>query len=219
MAMAGEEYVSGLKKPIIYWQYKSSPKFKSILDGLIRKAFEMYPCEIWELLQLDTATGYALDLIGQRLGFPRPKEVPESVGRYDLSRYAQAYYDMSLDELGLVRDDTYRYMLKLRVSMWQPWRPISITQFYKAMAWAMPGVNFYLRRRHGTPVMDCYILSYIDYPQRRALFSDAIKAPIGETLLFEDRSIERPLILTAEGTEQTIITDGKRKSVIANQFF
>lgn len=213
------DYVSGLKRPVVYWQYKSAPKFKTILDGLISAAFKMYPCEIWELLQLDTATGYALDLIGQRLGYPRPKEVPEAVGRYDLSRYAQAYYDMSLDKLGLVQDDTYRYMLKLRVSMWQPWRPLSITQFYKAMAWAMPGVNFYLRRRHGTPVVDCYIMSYIDYPQRRALYSDAIKAPIGETLLFVDKIEEPTLILTADGSDQTIMTNGAGRSIIANQFF
>ena len=179
-------YLTGLKDPIIYWQYKNSPAIVTILKGMTALFKKYYPCEIWEILQLDTATGYALDLIGQRLGYPRPKEIPEAVGRYDISRYAQAYYDMSLGELALVQDDTYRYMLKLRVMMWQPWRPISITSMYKALDFAFPGVKFKLAPRKGQKVMDLYIMSYIDYPQRRALLSDAIKAPLGQTLIVTD---------------------------------
>ena len=216
------EYTSGLKNPIIYWQYKNSPKFLTILEGVISKVKKFYPCELWEILDIDRATGYALDLIGQRLGFPRPKEVPEAVGRYDISRYAQAYYDLSLDQLGLVRDDTYRYMLKLRIAFWQPWRPVSITSFYKALAQAMPGINFYLQRVSGRPIMRCYILSELTYPQRRALFSDAITAPMGETLLFEDRPQGDTLIMTAGGDSagnEEIITDGSGRVLIANEFF
>lgn len=207
-------YLTGLKDPIIYWQYKNSPAIVTILQGITALFKKYYPCEIWEILQLDTATGYALDLIGQRLGYPRPKEIPEAVGRYDISRYAQAYYDMSLDELALVHDDTYRYMLKLRVMMWQPWRPISITSMYEALDFAFPGVQFKLAPRKGQKVMDLYILSYIDYPQRRALFSDAIKAPLGQTLIVTDvyDSIQ---YLSPYGVEENLMQDGAGNNIVA----
>lgn len=208
-------YLTGLKDPIIYWQYKNSPAIVTILQGMTALFKKYYPCEIWEILQLDTATGYALDMIGQRLGYPRPKEIPEAVGRYDISRYAQAYYDMSLDELALVQDDTYRYMLKLRVMMWQPWRPISITSMYKALDFAFPGVQFKLAPRKGQKVMDLYILSYIDYPQRRALFSDAIKAPLGQTLIVTD-AYESVQYLSPDGLEENTIGDGAGSEIIAN---
>lgn len=207
-------YLTGLKDPIIYWQYKNSPAIVTILQGMTALFKKYYPCEIWEILQLDTATGYALDVIGQRLGYPRPKEIPEAVGRYDISRYAQAYYDMSLDELALVQDDTYRYMLKLRVMMWQPWRPISITSMYKALDFAFPGVQFKLAPRKGQKVMDLYILSYIDYPQRRALFSDAIKAPLGQTLIVTD-AYDTVQYLSADGSEENLMGDGAGANIIA----
>lgn len=207
-------YITGLKNPIIYWQYKNSPAIVSIINGITELFKKYYPCEIWEILQLDTAKGYALDMIGQRLGYPRPQEIPEAVGRYDISRYAQAYYDMSLDKLSLVHDDTYRYMLKLRVMSWQPWRPISIDSTYKALNFAFPGVKFKLSPRPGQKVMDLYILSYIDYPQRRALFSDAIKAPLGQTLIVKD-AFETVQYLSPDGTEENLMQDGAGHDIIA----
>jgi len=203
-----------LDKPIVYWQYKTSPRLKALLDGFYSLLAKYYPSPIWTLLALDTATGYALDLIGQRLGYPRPAEIPESVGRYDLSRYAQAYYDQSLEELALVKDDTYRYMLQLRVLMWQPWHTISMTSFYKALEFAFPDVEFLLEPRAGQKVMDLYILSYITYPQRRALFSDAIRAPLGQTLLIHDISDSIAFVgineagdVLGDGVGNRIVTD------------
>lgn len=178
--------VKGLSTPILYWQYKNSPRFDALFREIYDVVCEYYPGPIWEILDIDTAYGYALDLVGQRLSYPRPQEIPESVGQYDISRYAQAYYDQSLDELTLVKDDTYRYMLKLRLMMWQPWRPISMNNFYKALDFAFPGIDFELKPRAGQKVMDLYIYSYITYPQRRALFSDAIRAPLGQTLIITD---------------------------------
>lgn len=208
-------YTSELKRPLVYWQYKNSSAFVTLLNGLVDLFMKYYPCEIWELLQLDTATKYALDLIGQRLGYPRPKEIPEAVGRYDISRYAQAYYDMSIDQLSLVQDDTYRYILKLRVMMWQPWRPISITSMYEALNFAFPGVKFLLRPRTEQKVMDLYILSYIDYPQRRALFSNAIKAPLGQTLIVTD-AYESVQYLSPDGREENLMGDGAGAELVAN---
>ena len=89
-------YTTALKKPIVYWQYKNSPRFVALMSGIVSELMKYYPCEIWELLDLDLAEGYELDLIGQRLGYPRPVDIPETVGVYDLSYYAQAYYDGNL---------------------------------------------------------------------------------------------------------------------------
>jgi len=183
-----------LKNPILYWQYKHSLRYKKLFENLVNAVKKYYPCAIWELLDVDTAEGYALDLIGQRLGFPRPKEIPESIGIYDVSKYEQSYYDQSLDNMYLVKDDTYRYMLKLRIKLWQPWHTITITSFYNALKYAFPESNFRLYRVPGQPIMHLYILSDLNYPQRRALFSNALNAPMGQTLLIYD-AYENPGIL------------------------
>lgn len=193
-------YETALKKPIVYWQYKHSPKFLTLMGGMVNQIMQYYPCEIWELLNIETARGYALDLIGQRLGYPRPAELPESVGVYDLSRYAQAYYDGNLDDTTLVKDDTYRYMLKMRILMWQPWHHITIQSFYEALSLTFTDVDFWLYHVPNTKIMRLYILSYIDYPQRRTLFSDVIKAPIGQTLLVYD-AYEDPSVLPDDESE------------------
>lgn len=207
-------YQTGLNSPIVYWQYKNSPSFIKLLTGIVDLFKQYYPCELWELLGLDTAYGYALDIIGQRLGYPRPKELPEAAGQYDVSRYAQAYYDYDIDDLALVQDDTYRYMLKLRVMMWQPWRPTSITSFYEALAFAFPGLDFRLQPRQGQKIMDLYVLSYLEYPQRRALFSDVVKAPLGQTLLIHD-AYDSIQYLSTDGTEENLLQDGNDNTIVA----
>lgn len=208
-----------LKSPITFWQYKNSPKLKAIYDGIIEQIKKYYPNEIWEDLDLDTAKGYALDLIGQRLGYPRPRELDETVGQFDVSYYAQSYYDADITQLDLVKDDTYRYMLKLRTMMFQKWRPTSINSFYKALAFAFPNKNFYLRRRVGQPIIDCFILSYLTYPERRALYSDVVKAPIGQSIVFTDRSEQDTSILVDSTSNNNILTDGKGNILIANDIF
>lgn len=194
-------YTTALNKPIVYWQYKHSSRFLSIYEGIIAEIKKYYPCEFWELLDVDTASGYALDLIGQRLGLPRPVDIAETVGRYDISRYAQAYYDGAIDDKTLVRDDTYRLMLKMRIMLWQPWHSITIKSFYEALNYVFPDVDFWLYRvPDQVCVMHLYILSALDYPQRRTLFSDVIKAPMSQTLLVYD-AYEDPSILPDDESE------------------
>ena len=208
-------YETELKNPIVYWQYKHSPKYLTLFSGIVERIKKYYPCEIWEMLNIDTATGYALDLIGQRLGYSRPKEIPDTVGQYDISHYAQAYYDSDLSSLSLVKDDTYRYMLKLRLMMWQPWCPISMTSMYEALRYAMPDVDVWLSPRTGQKIMDLFILSPITYPQRRALYSGIIKAPMGQTLIIQD-IVDEITYLSADGTEDSLITDGTGKYIATN---
>lgn len=207
-----------LKNPITFWQYKNSPKFKAIYDGIVELIKKYYPHEVWEDLDLDTAKGYALDLIGQRLGYPRPREFDETIGQFDVSYYAQSYYDADITKLDLVKDDTYRYMLKLRTMMFQKWRPTSIQSFYEALAFAFPNKNFYLRRRVGEPIIDCFILSFLTYPERRALYSDVVKAPIGQSIVFTDRGEQDTLILVKDAQSKDILTDGKEHIIVANDF-
>lgn len=209
-----EKYITSLDKPITYWQYKNSKRLVSLLADIKKLFDKYYPCEIWELLNLDTATGYALDIIGERLGYPRPREVVEAIGQYDLSRYQQAYYDGNLDDLQKVKDDTYRYMLKIRVMMWQAWHGISITSFYEALAFAFPGIDFWLKPRDGQKVMDLYILSFITYPQRRALFSDVLKAPLGQTLLIHDVYDNLQFLTDNPGTKNNLIVNPESEDLL-----
>ena len=176
-------YTTALKKPIIYWQYKNSTKFLTVLNGFIDKVMKAYPYEWWEFLDLDVATGYALDLIGQRLGIPRPKDDPESAGIYDVSEYENCYYDYSSDDVDLVKDDVYRYMLKLGIMIYQPWRPSTVETYYNALAYAYPNKEFKIVQRSSEKIVELHALSYMTYSERKALFSSVIVAPMATTLL------------------------------------
>lgn len=176
-------YRSELKRPIIYWQYKNAPRFSSVLNDFIDLLLKFYPCEMWELFDIDSATGYALDIIGSYLGVPRPKDDPSSAGIYDVAEYENSYYDYSSKDIDLVKDDVYRYMLKLKIMIYQPWRPSSVDVYYNALEFAFPGKKFMIYQRPGTNIVDLHAYSYMSYAERRALFSDVMVAPMGRTLL------------------------------------
>lgn len=198
-------FETALKKPIIYWQYKNSHKFLKMLEGFIDLVMKAYPYEWWEFLDLDVATGYALDLIGQRIGVPRPKDDPESAGIYDVAEYENCYYDYSIDDIDLVKDDVYRYMLKLRIMIYQSWRTSSVESFYAALRFAFPDKEFRIVQRSSEKIIELHALSYMTYSERRALFSSVMVAPMATTLLI---TYDYPELLSFSDGLGNVITDG-----------
>lgn len=206
------EWLTALKRPIIFWQYKDSPRFFAILDGYIKLLMKYYPYEWWEFLDIDKAEGYALDLIGQRLGVPRPKDDPSSAGIYDIAEYEQAYYDYSSKDIDLVKDDVYRYMLKIRVMVYQPWRVSSVESYANALAYAFPGKSFRIYHRPGTNIVEIHAYSYMTYSERRALFSNVMIAPMTVTFLI---TYDYPDLRFMSDGEGNILSDGNYKIVVA----
>lgn len=175
--------ITSLNRPIIYWQYKGKTKFNQLLNAFIDYIFEAYPCEWWEILDIDKAYGYALDLIGQRIGFQRPKDDPTSAGLYDISEYENSYYDYDPSTVDLVKDDVYRYMLKLRIKLYQVWQISTIETYYNALRYAYPNKSFRIYERPNSNVIELHALSFMDIAERRSLFSAALLAPMGRSLL------------------------------------
>lgn len=210
-------YETALKQPVIYWQYKNSPRFLEMLEGFIDAVMKAYPYEWWEFLDLDKATGYALDLIGQRLGVTRPKDDPESAGIYDVAEYENCYYDYSTDDIDLVKDDVYRYMLKLRIMIYQPWRPSSVDSFYKALEFAYPGKEFRVVQRSSEKIIELHALSYLTYSERRSLFSKVMVAPMATTLLI---TYDYNDIMSFSDGAGNVITDGSSSNnvIVFNEF-
>lgn len=205
---------TALKDPIIFWQYKNSDKFLALLDGFISLFMQYYPYEWWEFFDIDKAEGYALDIIGQRLGVPRPKDDPSSAGIYDIAEYEQAYYDYSAKDIDLVKDDVYRYMLKIRIMVYQSWRVSSVASYVEALQYAFPGKQFRIFHRPGTKIVEIHAYSYMTYSERRALFSNVMIAPMAVTLLitydypdlrFLSDGTGRPV---GDGNQHYIITAG-----------
>lgn len=176
-----------LRKPNIFWQYQNSPRLAKLLEGFYTLFNESYPRMIWEELDLDKATGYALDLIGQRIGLPRMQEPSETVGIYDASDYEAAYYD-SGDLAGYIKDDVYRLMLKVKA--YQRYRNTTIPLLYQLLEDLFPGLNFEIAVDWVQHTITIYCDSYLDYPQRLVLLnSQAITVPERFALNVVDRYV------------------------------
>lgn len=170
-----------LTKPIIYWQYNNSPKLKNILLGIFDEFKNSFPCGVWEELDLDTAKKYALDIIGQRMGIPRPLEVPNTVGIFDVAEYETAYFDRSLSDLGYVGDDIYRLILKIRAI--QKYQTTTITTLYTLLATLFPTKLFKIDVDYSEHKITLYCNTFMEYPERYVLFNNIIILPEGFSLV------------------------------------
>jgi hypothetical protein len=85
-------------------QYKDSTKLRALIDLFVSEATEAQDA-IWSLLDgvdLDVATGWALDVIGRQVGLPRPTIDATLFGffGYAGAPNAQSYGDDTLPEVG-----------------------------------------------------------------------------------------------------------------------
>lgn len=157
----------------------------ALLEGFYTLFNDAYPSMIWENLDLDTAQGYALDLIGQRIGLPRMKETSEISGIYDAGEYETAYYDTG-DLLGYIKDDAYRLMLKVKA--YQRYRITTIPLLYQLLEDLFPGLSFEIEVDWDLHTITIYCDSYLEYPQRVVLLnSNAIDVPESFALNVIDR--------------------------------
>lgn len=170
-----------LTRPVIYWQYNNSPKLRNLLLNIYAEFKNSFPCAVWEELDIDTAKKYALDLIGQRMGIPRPLEVPNTVGIYDVAEYETAYYDRSLADLGYVGDDIYRLILKIRAI--QKYQTTTISNLYALLSTLFPGKQFKIEVDFAIHKITLYCNTYMEYPERYVLLNNIIILPEGFSLV------------------------------------
>ena len=108
------------------WQYRGKPKARQTVGLFFRESREAWLAAqaVGEMLNIDTATGYALDLVGRHVGLSRtlrafvPKEYFGWAGiGAALGFGAGTFYreGESLKESSRLDDDDYRFLLKARV--------------------------------------------------------------------------------------------------------
>ncbi|BEO24287.1 hypothetical protein SMQC20_28710 [Serratia marcescens] len=118
--------MSDKPEDMLIWQYRGKPKARQtvgLLFGESKTAWQSAQA-VGEMLNIDTATGYALDLVGRHVGLSRtlktfvPKEYFGWVGvEAALGFGAGIFYRAgeSLKNSSRLKDDDYRFLIKAKV--------------------------------------------------------------------------------------------------------
>jgi len=118
--------LSDKPEDLLIWQYRGKPKARQtvgLLFGESKIAWQSAQA-VGEMLNIDTATGYALDLVGRHVGLSRtlktfvPKEYFGWVGvEAALGFGAGIFYRAgeSLKNSSRLKDDDYRFLIKAKV--------------------------------------------------------------------------------------------------------
>ena len=140
---------------LLILQYKNKPRAKATIEALTRNAFSdtqnnIFPIEVQNAYDLDTATGKQLDVLGKYLGYDRMLPIPVDntfkYAEYDGSvnpnqgyaeyegenvTYPYAEYRYSSYDYYPISDDTYRALLKMIASL--KGKPLSLGNINDAL--------------------------------------------------------------------------------------
>ncbi|MBE7778967.1 DUF2612 domain-containing protein [Yersinia pestis subsp. pestis] len=118
--------MSDKPEDLLIWQYRGKPKARQTVGLFFRESKEAWRSAqaVGEMLNIDTATGYALDLVGRHVGLSRtlrafvPKEYFGWAGiEAALGFGAGTFYREGepLKESSRLDDDDYRFLLRARM--------------------------------------------------------------------------------------------------------
>lgn len=114
------------QEKFIIWQYRNQPKALGAIRAILSETTNTFNSsfQIADILNIDTATGYALDLIGRHVGVSRVlnqaiakeyfgfAESESSLG-FDIGEFYR--YGDSLNANVVLNDGDYRFFIKARV--------------------------------------------------------------------------------------------------------
>lgn len=117
--------MSNKPEDLLIWQYRHKPKARQTVGLFFKESREVWLSvqAVGEMLDIDTATGYALDLVGRHVGLSRtlrafiPKEYFGWTGiEAALGFGAGIFYREGdpLKESSKLRDDDYRFLLRAK---------------------------------------------------------------------------------------------------------
>lgn len=118
--------MSDKPEDLLIWQYRGKPKARQtvgLLFGESKIAWQSAQA-VGEMLNIDTATGYALDLVGRHVGLSRtlktfvPKEYFGWVGVEAALGFGVGIFyraGESLKNSSRLKDDDYRFLIKAKV--------------------------------------------------------------------------------------------------------
>lgn len=96
----------------LIWQYRKKPRARATAELLNREVYKCFDdaVAVAEMLNIDTATGYALDLVGRHVGFPR--EQAQAIFKTYFA------FTQAENKLGFGKGEFYRYKDALKGSFY-----------------------------------------------------------------------------------------------------
>lgn len=152
---------------LLILQYKNKPKAKATIEALTRNSFsdttgKIFPIEVQNAYNLDTAVGTQLDVLGKYLGKDRilkfvvdntfkiseydALEDPIGFGEYEqeLETYPYAEYRYVNYETSVISDENYRSILKMLAYLKD--KPLSLENIDIALEQAFDGLIYIIEK-------------------------------------------------------------------------
>lgn len=111
---------------LLIWQYRGKPKARGTIEAIYNESSEVFKSALalGDVLNIDKATGYALDLVGRHVGIGR--QLPSIINRVYFGWYGDDSaagfgmgewyrYGASLKDPLIMGDDDYRFMIKAKI--------------------------------------------------------------------------------------------------------
>ena len=113
-------------KNMLIWQYRGKPKAKATIDALSNETADVFKSAValGDLLNIETATGWALDLVGMHVGVSR--RLPSIVKRVYFGWHGDDSsagwsvgewysYGRALRDPLIMDDDNFRFLIKAKI--------------------------------------------------------------------------------------------------------
>lgn len=110
----------------LIWQYRGKPRAKSTVELLLSESGKVFKSaiEVGNALNIETAKGYALDLVGRHVGVSRTLTAYlkkdyfgwlETEGALGFGKGEWYQYGNAINDSVVLNDDDYRFLIKTKI--------------------------------------------------------------------------------------------------------
>lgn len=135
----------------LIWQYRKKPRARAtakLLSDEVYKAFDD-AIKVAEILNIDTASGYALDLVGRHVGVSREQRnlILKDFFAFSQAEKKQGFYKGEFYRLGnslkgsfYLNDSDYRFLIKAKII--KNYQTGTLENSYKSLEFLLGAGNF-----------------------------------------------------------------------------
>lgn len=166
----------------LLFQYKNSPKIKTIYDGFYDLAVQSSPYDLRNLYDIDKATGKWLDLIGANCNVPRWYAALNDAFTLDVDYLDDPTVVLDGKE-GSINDAKYRALIKL--SLFRRRKAFSIPNIYEVLMEAFNPYSIDIIEGDATMTIDLVFADIGDLRVFNALYdidNNLLGRPTGATV-------------------------------------
>lgn len=166
----------------LLFQYKNSPKIKTIYEGLYNLAVQASPDDLKNVYNLDNATGNWLNLIGDNCNVPRWYAALNDAFTLDVDYLDDPTIILDGNE-GSINDAKYRALIKL--SLFRRRKAFSIPNIYEVLKEAFNPYSIDIIEGDATMTIDLVFANIADLRVFNALYeidNNLLGRPTGGTI-------------------------------------